>query len=231
MQVILRQFGRWINAEKGVFFAASLWLLATGVRFHGTPVSSEWPPPRVFDSPPGHYPVGLHSPPPVGEFLAGARASPFTEEQRRAVATRRGLPTWLPPRPPTPAKPAAASPPRKNIPPPPKIAKPAVRPKLEDIVAVKPKPYELPVRLAGRIRVGHKSGRTIFIAKEDGRYFAVKEGEEIPGFGVRVVLATKNVVIVENEKGKRFRLEDLLRAKADEEADEEAGGEAGGKGE
>jgi len=224
MMAALRQFWRWINVEKGIFFGVLLWLAVIGVRFHGSPVAADWGPPRVLDSPPAHYPVGLHSPPPVGEFLAGARASPFTEEQRREVARRRGLPTWLPPREPA-ARPARPAP--KNIPPPPKIARPSVRPKIEDIVAAKPKPYELPVRLAGRVKVGHKRGRTIFVAKEDGRPFAVKEGEEIPGFGVRVVLATKNVVIVENEKGKRFRLEDLLRAKAAEDAGEEAGGGEG----
>ena len=86
------------------------------------------------------------------------------------------------------------------------------------------------MRVVGRFEVGRiggtsSGGRTVFAVKEDGRYIAVKEGEELPGLGVRVVSATKSVVIVENEKGQRFRLNDLLRSKAAEEAGGE-GGEA-----
>lgn len=213
MQGAFKEFLRWINLEKSIFFGAALWLLVTGVRYQGAPVAGEWGPPRVLDSPPDHYPVNLQPPPPISEFLAGARASPFAEEERRAIVGRGGLPTWRPPERVT-STGAGAAPPPKPSPVPPR-PKPVVRLNIADIDAAKPKPYELPVRLAGRLQVGHTSGRTIFVGKEDGQHFAVKEGEEIPGLGVKVIRATKNIVIVENDKGKRFRLDDLLRARAE----------------
>ena len=67
--------------------------------------------------------------------------------------------------------------------------------------------------------MGRVGGRTVFVVKEDGRYIAVREGEELPGLGVKVIRATKNVVIVENEKGQRFRLIDLLRSRRAEDAE------------
>jgi hypothetical protein len=179
-----------------------------GVGYQNAPVTAHWGPPRVPDAPPDHRSVSLSAPPPIEEFLASERGSPFGDEERKVVFRRPSLGNWRPPtvkrkprqprvvaRPPTPPKPPA--PPKK---------KPT-----EEKPAAKPKPYDLPVRYIGRVEVGGRNGRTVFVVKENGQYVSVKEGEELPGLGVRVVRATKNVVIVENEKGQRFRLNDLLR--------------------
>jgi hypothetical protein len=208
----------WVNVERGVFVVAALWLLVTGVRFQNAPVTEHWGPPRVPDAPPDHRPVNLSAPPPIEEFLASERGSPFGDVERKVAYRPPSLGHWRPPiKKPTPPVNIVARPP---TPPPPPPAQPKPKPD-EEKPAGKPKPYDLPVRLAGRVEVGGMNGRTIFIVKEDGKYISVKEGEELPGLGVRVVRATKNVVIVENEKGQRFRLNDLLRA---------GGGEEGGGG-
>jgi hypothetical protein len=200
----------WVNVERGVFVAAALWLLVTGVRFQNAPVTEHWGPPRVPDAPPDHQPLNLAAPPPIGEFLASERGSPFGDVERRVAYRPPSLGSWRPPTiKPKPTVRVTAKPP---APPPPPPAPPKPKP-TEEKPAAKPKPYDLPVRLAGRVEVGGMNGRTIFIVKEDGKYISVKEGEELPGLGVRVVRATKNVVIVENEKGQRFRLNDLLRAR------------------
>lgn len=202
----------WMNAEKGVFVAAALWLLVTGVSFQNVPVTEHWGPPRVPDAPPDLRPVNLAAPPPIGEFLASERGSPFGDEERKVALRPRPFQRWQPP----PKKPLAKPPPKPPALPDKPPAQPKPKPP-EAKPAVKPKPYDLPVRLAGRVQVGGAEGRTIFIVKEDGKYIAVKEGEKLPGLGVRVVRATKNVVIVENEKGQRFRLDDLLRARSPDE--------------
>jgi len=211
----------WMNAEKGVFLVAALWLLVTGLRFQNAPVTERWGPPRVPDAPPDHRPVNLSAPPPIGEFLASERGSPFGDEERKGAFRPRPFERWQPPaaRPKPPAN-VAAKPP---APPPKPPAQPKPKPP-DPKPAAKPAPYDLPVGLIGRVQVGGAEGRTIFVVKEDGRYISLKEGEELPGLGVKVVRATKNVVIVENEKGQRFRLNDLLRARG-------AGGGGGGGGE
>ncbi len=216
----------WLNAERGVFLAAALWLLVTGVRFQNAPVTEHWGPPRVPDVPPDHRPVNLSAPPPIEEFLASERGSPFGDKERKVAFRRRPIGYWRPPVARPKPQPDVVAMPHKPPPkPPPAPPKPKPKP-AEEEPAAKPKPYDLPVRYIGRIEVGGMNGRTVFVVKENGKYISVKEGEELPGLGVRVVRATKNVVIVENEKGQRFRLNDLLRARA-------AGGgeDAGGGGE
>ena len=217
----MRGLRSWANVERGVFLAAALWLLVTGVRFQNAPVTEHWGPPRVPDSPLDLRPVNLAAPPPIDEFLASERGSPFGDVERKVAYRPPSLGNWRPPaRRPTPPVHVAARPPTVVPPPPP----PPKRKPPEDKPAAKPKPYDLPVRLAGRVEVGGRNGRTIFVVKGDGKYVAVKEGEDLPGLGVRVVRATKNVVIVENEKGQRFRLNDLLRTKKNGDA-EGGGGE------
>ncbi len=206
----------WINVEKGVFLATALWLLVMGVRFQHAPLTERWGPPRVSDAPADRRPVDLAALPPISEFLASERGSPFGDEERRAAFTPRPFDRWRPPtkkpKPPTNVATRPPAPPPKPPPAPPRPVPTEQKP------AAKPKAYDLPVRYIGRIEVGGMNGRTVFVVKENGKYVAVKEGEELPGLGVRVVRATKNVVIVENEKGTRFRLNDLLRAKAPEDA-------------
>ena len=150
------------------------------------------------------------------EFLAGDRGNPFSDIERRTAFRLKPLPRYRPPRPPASRrkrKPSRKAPPPPPPPPPPPAEAPAG----------KPKPYDLPVRVVGRVEVGGSGGRTVFVVKEDGRYIAVREGEELPDLGVRVVRATKSVVVVENEKGQRFRLIDLLRSKAAEDEGEAEG--------
>ncbi len=209
MQRYARDVARWINPEKTVFLAAAAWLAVTGVGYQRAPVTAGWGPARVADSPPDHGPLKLEAPPPIGEFLAGERDSPFTD-QKRLVTLRPGqLPDyerWKPPE--APKQPRE----RKKPPPPPP---PGKKPPAEATSpAERPKGYEFPLIYTGYFRVGDGDLRTVFIAKEDGKYFSVREGEEIPGLGVRVISATKNVVIVENDEGRRFRLDDLLRSTA-----------------
>lgn len=206
----------WLNREKAAFLAAAAWLLLAGISFQSVPRTRDWGPPRVTDA--GREPpaVSLEPPPPLGEFLAGARGNPFSEPARAlASSSRRPLPVVREERAPVEVR----KPEPRPQPTPPPTPKPVEAKPVE-----KPKPYELPVRAVGRISVGGADGRTVFVVKEDGRYLAVKEGEELPGLGVKLVSATKNVIIVENEKGARFRLTDLLRAKA-------ASGEGSGSGE
>ena len=218
---MIRGLRNWINAEKGVFIAAALWLLVTGVGFQNAPVTRSWGPPRVPDVPPDHRPVNLAAPPPIGEFLASERGSPFGDEERKLAYKPSPFNIWRRPAKKPPVH-VAAKPPALPPKPPsqPKPKPPEPKP------AAKPKPYDLPIRAVGRLQVGGGAGRTIFVVKEDGRYVAVKEGEELPELGVRVVRATKNVIIVENEKGQRFRLNDLLRARG---SGGEEQGEAGGE--
>ncbi len=84
MKGYVRDIARWINAEKAVFLAAAAWLAATGVGYQGAPVTAGWGPARVAESPPDHRPMRLEAPPPIGEFLAGARGNPFADEKRVA---------------------------------------------------------------------------------------------------------------------------------------------------
>ncbi len=208
-RAVVKGFWHWINTEKAVFLLAAAWLTGTGVGFQGAPVILQWGAPRVNDASPEYRPVKLGPPPPIGEFLAGARGSPFAEVERTALVRSGQLPTWRPPKParikqPNP-KPKPTPKPRPKPPPPPRPKPPA-----GNESPGKPKPYDLPMRWVGRI-----ADRFVFEVKEDGRYLSVKEGQELPGLGVKVVSTTKSVVIVENEEGVRFRLIDLLRAKAE----------------
>jgi hypothetical protein len=192
---------RWLNREKAVFFTAVAWLLVTGLSFQCVPAAKRWGPARADDAPRKRSPASLETPPPIGEFLAGGRGSPFTELRRTSAFRPPGLPTVRPPRRPRPRTETAQKKPAV-LPPPPE-------PKAEAAPAVRPKPYDLPVKLVGRI-----GDRVVFAIKEDGRYVSVREGEELAGLGVKLVSATKNIVIVENEEGRRFWLADLLRASA-----------------
>lgn len=205
---MLETFVRWLNREKAIFLASAAWLMAMGVAFQRVPSVKEWGPPRTAEEVRDPASVNLASPPPLAEFLAGARPNPFAEPPRLASSARRPLPVVQQPRAPA----IQAKPPEPPKPPPPPPIPKKEEPK--PVAAEKPKPYELPVRAVGRISVGGSDGRTVFMVKEDGQYIAVKEGEEIPGLGVKLVSASKNVIIVENEKGTRFRLTDLLRARS-----------------
>ncbi len=205
-RAVVKGFRSWINTEKAVFLLAMAWLTGTGVRFQSAPVIPQWGAPRVNDAPPEYRPVKLEPPPPIGEFLAGARGSPFGEVERTAAVRLGRLPWWKRPKPPKTRqpKPKPKPKPRPKIPPP-----PLPKPPAENEPPGKPKPYDLPVRIVGRV-----ADLIVFEVKEDGRYLSVREGQELPGLGVKVVSATKSVVILENEEGVRFRLIDLLRAKA-----------------
>jgi len=196
----------WLNREKAAFLVGAAWFLAAGLSFQSVPRVRAWGPPRVAEAAGEPVPVSLEPPPPLGEFLSGARANPFGGPERAvAAAARKPLPVVREERAPVET--------RKPEPRPQPTPPPAPKP-VEQKPAEKPKPYELPVRPVGMISVGGSDGRTVFMVKEDGRYLAVKEGEELPGLGVKLVSATKSVIIVENEKGTRFRLTDLLRARA-----------------
>ncbi len=215
-------FLRWMNREKAVFSGGAAWLLWMGLLYQAAPSLREWGPQRTDVPPPESRYVSLEAPPPLMEFLAGDRGNPFSDIERRTAFQEKPLPRYKRPKPPAPRRPPR--PPKiAPPPPPPPPPKPPVEAKQEP--AEKPKAYDLPVRVVGRIEVrrlgvGHIWGvsgsdsRTVFAVKEDGRYIAVREGEELPGLGVRLIRATKSVVIVENEKGQRFRLNDLLRAGA-----------------
>jgi hypothetical protein len=211
---VLSALAGWINLEKAAFLAAAALLAAGGVAFHVTPEVPRHGPALTATAPGAPPSVELEAPPPLGSFLAGSRGNPFAEPETRTVYRPRRLPRVPRPRPPRP-KPAPSV--VKPPPPPP-------RPGSDKPLVATPKPYDLPVRLVGRYEVGGRGGRTVFVVKEDGSYISAAEGEELPGLGVRIVSATKSVVIVENEKGQRFRLMDLLRARA------VAGGEGGGAG-
>lgn len=213
-------FLRWINQEKAAFCTGAAWLLLVGLRYQAAPSLDEWGPQRTDVPPPEEGYVSLAAPPPLAEFLAGDRGNPFSDVERRTAFQPKPLPRYKRPKPPAPRRPPR---PAKIKPPPPPPA-PKPPPKQEPPKpAEKPKPYDLPVRVVGRFEVsrlgaGSSGVRTVFAVKEDGRYIAVKEGDELPGLGVRVIRATKSVVIVENEKGQRFRLNDLLRSRASAEA-------------
>lgn len=211
---MMDEFKRWINVEKGIFLASALALVLTGYGFQSVPGPTQWSAPRCDQPSPRIKPVSLEAPPALPGFLAGARGSPFSQTERLEVEGRGRLPVVTPP--PPPKKPEPPPKPVVKPPPPPKPVAETRPP--EQIPAARPKPYDLPVRLAGRIKVGDVESRTIFIVKEDGRYVAVKEGQELPGLGVRLIRATKSIVIVENDKGQRFRLDGLLRAREAAEA-------------
>lgn len=198
----------WLNKEKAAFLAASAWLLLCGAMYSFAPEVRRWGQPRTNEPPPKAHFLNIKEPNPMGEYLVGARPDPWHYTGRPAAL--RSLPGVAPPPPIVVDR--GKKPPKEQKPPPPKPI-----PKPKAVVAEKPKPYELPARLAGRLAVGGGKGLTVFQAKESGEYVAVKEGDELPGLGVKVVRATKNIVIVENEKGQRFRLTDLLRARAAEE--------------
>jgi len=185
-----------------------LWLLVTALGFQAVPEVRQWGPARTATGPPAEQFVDLAPPPPLGGFLAGRRGNPFGEREVAVASVRPRLPGWNPPRPPEPG-PTQPAPTLVPSPPPPPPPPPPPQP----TGAEGTKPGDFPARLAGWFKVGGSDGRTVFVVKEDGRHVAVKEGQEIPGLGVRVVTATKNIVIVENEKGKRFQLTDLLRRK------------------
>jgi len=218
---MMNEFLRWLNLEKGIFLSAALAMLVVGYTYQRVPTTRQWGAPRCDEPAPEVNPVSLEAPPPLPGFLAGGRGSPFSESDRIELRARRSLPAVSPPPPPPrKPKPKVATPMKPPPPPPKKETRPP-----EKIPAKKPKPYDLPVNLVGRVKVGDVDSRTVFVVKEDGRYVAVREGQDLPGLGVRLVRATKSIVIVENEKGQRFRLDDLLRARA--AAEEAAGGDGG----
>jgi uncharacterized protein YjhX (UPF0386 family) len=216
---------RWVNRERAAFSVAAVWLLWMGLRYQSAPVLAEWGPQHTDVPPPEERFVNLGPPPPISEFLAGDRGNPFSDVERRVAFEPQPLPKYRRPEPPKPRRPRPTRPKtsRRTPPPPPPTPPPS---RTDQKPVEKPKPYDLPVRVVGRIEVervarGSSGGRIVFAVKEDDRYIAVREGEELPGLGVKLVRATKSVVIVENEEGRRFRLTDLLRSKADEgEGDE-----------
>ena len=228
------ELARWVSRERAAFSIAAVWLLWMGLRYQSAPLLAEWGPQHTDVPPPEERFVSLGPPPPISEFLAGDRGNPFSDVERRIAFRPKPLPKYRRPKPPKPRRPRPTKrkPPRRRPPPPP----PPPPTKTPGKPVEEPKPYDLPVRLVGRIEVGRvgqggSGGRTVFAVKEDGRYIAVREGEELPGLGVKLVRATKSVVIVENEEGRRFRLTDLLRSKAEEDEGEEGGEEAGHEGE
>ncbi len=213
---MLASFVGWFNREKLAFSASALWLLAMGLGFQAVPKTKEWGPPMTQTPPPEEQFVNLAPPPPLAGFISGERANPFGEREMLTAYRPGALWSWRPPgsggrttRPPRPG-------PTRPPPPPPRPPKPStIRPGTGggNGNGGGPKAYDLPVEAIGRIQVGSSARWVIFKVKEDGRTIRVREGMQLPGLGVKLVRATKNVIIVENEKGQRFRLTDLMREK------------------
>jgi hypothetical protein len=209
---LLVSLARWLNVEKAVFLASAAWLLVVGLRFQACPEMRQWAPPMTSVPPPQDRVVSLARPPALAGFLSGERANPFGERRLLLAQDRGDLARWPGPR-------------RPGVTRPPNVTNPAPMP--TPIPTPQPSPatgqgtagasqetaraYDLPVKVIGQVQVGSSDTWVVFKVKEDGRTMRVREGMELPGLGVKLVRATRNVVVVENAEGQRFRLTDLMR--------------------
>ena len=209
---------RWLNAEVGVFLASSSFLFI-GVLWYAFsgPEQKEWGPVAVRTGSPDWPDLTID--PSQGtavlrRYKSGKRQNPFLPLQRRAVDIGRIKPkvmgpgrTNILPKKPKPTK-------AKRPPPKPKREKKKPDPKDERKT---PKPWEKPMHVKGAWRVVGGQTVAIFESKETGEKWSVREGDEIAELGVKVVKVTPSVIIVENEKGERFRLQDLIQLGEQEE--------------
>lgn len=71
-------------------------------------------------------------------------------------------------------------------------------------------PWTSPVDVWGTYSIRGGEVRA-FIRSETGKLYTVRDGDEIRELRIRVVRVTDSVVLIENEKGERLRLKDLIR--------------------
>lgn len=208
----------FFNVEKAVFFVASIMLLYAGFQYQNIPNVRSWSAARAENLPENILPLDLTEPPPVNEFLLGSRSSPFTEQSTgnnnrvkryallnwpRKVVKKKSDTTAL----------IATPPPSPHVPPPPPLPDLNQETTITETKKIKQlDKYVIPLRVGGVVSVGGGPKRAMFISEEDGKHYTLREGEGIPGTDLTVVLVTKNIVIVKNKKGERFRLDEILKA-------------------
>ena len=207
----------WLNREVGVFLGASVFLFL-GVlwcAFSG-PEERDWGPVAVgaasseWDD---LAPDTREGPEVLRRYKSGRRPNPFLPLERHALAIGRIGPRVKGHKP-TDIRPTAK--PAKVKPPLPK-PKPKKKPEPPKVVRQALKPWEKTMNVKGAWSI--KGGPTFafFESKETGEYWNVREGDEIAELGVKVVKVTASIIIVENGKGERFRLQDLIRLGGQEE--------------
>lgn len=206
---------RWLNKEVGVFLGSSTFLFC-GVlwcAFSGPPLR-EWDPVSVRTGSPDWVDLALETSEGrevLLRYRSGRRQNPFLPVRRRAIAIGPIKPRLRPLRPTDifPKRPGKVKPP----PPKPELEKKKPEPK----VVKQAKPWEMPMEVKGAWSLEGGETFALFESKETGEYWNVREGDEIAELGVKVVKVTPTIIIVENEKGERLRLRDLIRASRREE--------------
>lgn len=172
--------------------------------------------------------------PPFGEYWAMGQRNPFEPYggyKQPEVAKPDGVPSIPGPAPPAPGEgpkvavnlppkpgpPKPALPPKPAPPPKPPAPKPAAPPPKPGAAIAKPAgkgdSFEIPFQLRGIVRVSDDSSRFVAVVedKQSRRYLRKYEGDQVLGF--RIVQISPGGVIVEDERGRRGRLQDAMRKK------------------
>ena len=207
---------QWLNKEVGIFLASSTFLFCGVVwcAFSG-PGLREWDPVSVRTDSPDWVDLALETSEGkgvLGRYMSGRRQNPFLPLQRRGIHIG-PIRTRVKP---TRDIGISAKKPRKVKPPPPKPKSKRKKPKPK-AGKQPPKPWEKPMNLRGAWSLEGGPTFALFESKETGEYWNVREGDEIAELGVKVIKVTPTIIIVENEKGERLRLQDLIRASRREE--------------
>lgn len=208
---------KWLNREVGVFLGASVFLFL-GVLWCALsgPGQRNWGPVAVGAASSEWDDLALETregPEVLRRHKSGRRPNPFLPLERHALAIGRiGPKVKRVPR--TNIRPKAAPPKVKPPPPKPKLKK---KPEPPKVVRQDLKPWEKTMNVKGAWSIEGGPTFAFFESKETGEYWNVREGDEIAELGVKVVKVTPSIIIVENEKGERFRLQDLIRHGGQEE--------------
>ena len=178
-----------LNAEKGVFLLAALWLFAMGVRLIQAPEMPDWGPPRTSGCARDVSGAGLNDVMPYPE----GGSDPFVDLEELAE----------PPQPPEPPEPTEAPEP----PEPTEAPRPRERPGAQE----PPEPEEphiavspgLSPRFVGTLSV-EDSGTYTFIAEGD-EYVSIAPGEDRSG-RYRLIKRSATHIVVEDRSSRRFQI-------------------------
>jgi len=197
--------------EMGLFVAALVFIAAEAAKL----TENEAPQPgtgdlKVSDSVPSIIVPPIEKKDDLDAFLSGPRANPFTKPSDAGTQINLAVvypgvnPPPVAPVPPPPPKPKPETP-KNPAPPPPPPPKPA-----PSDTAKPPKPYELPVSLAGVMTVDGVR-RVVLQVKDNQYYLTMSPGEKLDALGIEVVSVDGEEVTLKSTKtGETFLLRDLI---------------------